>query len=118
MKFLIDRCAGRVVADWLRASGHDVAEARERGADPGDRVLLEWANAESRVLVTIDTDFGQLVFLDKQAHSGIVRLPDVPAKRRILIMEDLLNRFSRQLGDRAIITVRGGRVRISRTETD
>ncbi|HYJ87193.1 MAG TPA: DUF5615 family PIN-like protein [Pyrinomonadaceae bacterium] len=118
MKFLIDRCAGKVVADWLRAAGHDVLEARERGADPGDRVLLEWATAESRVLLTIDTDFGQLVFLDKAAHCGLVRLPDVPAKQRVLIIEDLLARFSQEMGDRAIITVRGGRVRISRTEID
>lgn len=117
MRFLIDRCAGRVVADWLRATGHDVVEARERGADPGDRVLLEWANAESRVLVTIDTDFGQLVFLEKQAHSGIVRLPDVPARQRVLIIEDLLTRFMQELEERAMITVRGGRVRISRFET-
>ena len=118
MKFLIDRCAGKVIADWLRAAGHDVLEARERGAHPGDRVLLEWATAESRVLITIDTDFGQLVFLDKAAHCGLVRLPDVPAKQRVLIMEDLLTRFSQELEERAIITVRGGRVRISRTEMD
>jgi hypothetical protein len=65
-----------------------------------------------------DTDFGQLVFLDKAAHCGVVRLPDVPAKQRVLIMEDLLTRFSQQLADRAIITVRGGRVRISRSESD
>lgn len=117
MKFLIDRCAGRIVADWLRQAGHDVLEARERGADPGDRVLLEWATQESRVVVTIDTDFGQLVFLDKAAHCGIIRLPDVPARQRVLIMEDLLTRFSQELGNRAIITVRGGRVRISRAET-
>lgn len=118
MKFLIDRCAGKMIADWLRAEGHDVVEARERGADPGDRVLLEWATAESRVVITIDTDFGQLVFLDKVAHCGLVRLPDVPATERVLIMKDLLGRFSQQLDDRAIITVRGGRVRISRTETE
>ena len=120
MKFLIDRCAGKVIADWLRAAGHDVVEARDAlrsGADPGDRVLLEWAKAESRVLLTIDTDFGQLVFLEQAAHCGLVRLPDVPAKQRVLIMEDLLTRFSQQLEERAIITVRGGRVRISRTET-
>lgn len=43
MKFLIDRCVGKLVADWLRAAGHDVLEARERGGDPGDRVQLEWA---------------------------------------------------------------------------
>ena len=59
MKFLIDRCAGKVIADWLRAQGHDVVESRERGPDPGDRILLEWAKNESRIVVTIDTDFGQ-----------------------------------------------------------
>jgi uncharacterized protein with PIN domain len=58
VKFLVDRCAGRRLADWLRAKGHDVIESRERGPDPGDRVLLKWAAREERVLVTIDTDFG------------------------------------------------------------
>ena len=43
MKFLIDRCAGRLLADWLRDQGHDVVESRELGPDPGDRALLEWA---------------------------------------------------------------------------
>jgi Domain of unknown function (DUF5615) len=52
VKFLIDRCAGHRLAEWLRAQGHDVVESRERGPDPGDRVLLEWAGAEDRILVT------------------------------------------------------------------
>lgn len=42
MRFLIDRCAGRLIADWLRNQGHDV-ESRELGPDPGDRALLDWA---------------------------------------------------------------------------
>jgi predicted nuclease of predicted toxin-antitoxin system len=32
MKFLIDRCAGRLIADWLRQQGHDVVESRELGS--------------------------------------------------------------------------------------
>ena len=59
MKFLIDRCAGRILADWLRKQGHDVVESRELGPDPGDRALLDWAAKETRILVTIDTDFGE-----------------------------------------------------------
>ena len=35
MKFLIDRCAGRLIADWLRKQGHYVVESRELGPDPG-----------------------------------------------------------------------------------
>jgi len=57
MRFLIDRCAGTLIAQWLRAQGHDVLESRERGPDPGDHILLAWAAQESRILVTIDTDF-------------------------------------------------------------
>ena len=36
MKFLVDRCAGATLAQWLRDKGHDVREARERSPDPGD----------------------------------------------------------------------------------
>src|SRR5678810_1318330 len=87
MRFLIDRCAGRLVADWLRKQGHDVVESRELGPDPGDRALLEWAANEARILITIDTDFGQLVYVDNVAHAGIIRLPDVPSLSLIHISE-------------------------------
>jgi predicted nuclease of predicted toxin-antitoxin system len=63
MKFLVDRCAGHRLAEWLRSQGHDVLESRELGQDPGDRELLERAAADGRVLVTIDTDFGELVYV-------------------------------------------------------
>lgn len=115
MKFLIDRCAGRLIAQWLRTQGHDVVESRERGPDPSDRVLLKWAANESRILITIDTDFGQLIFVENAPHCGLIRLPDVPAKERLRLIEDLLIRFSTQLEESAIITVRGGRVRISKS---
>lgn len=62
MRFLIDRCAGKTLADWLRQRGHDVLESQEGGADPGDRNLLVWAVSERRVLVTMDKDFGKLIF--------------------------------------------------------
>ncbi|HEX2270944.1 MAG TPA: DUF5615 family PIN-like protein [Pyrinomonadaceae bacterium] len=114
MKFLIDRCAGRILADWLRNEGHDVVESRELGPDPGDRFLLEWASKEARILVTIDTDFGELVFLENLPHAGLVRLPDVPSHERQLIMKDLLTRHKSDLENGAIITVRGGRIRISK----
>ena len=88
-------------------------ESRERGADPGDRVLLEWAAREARVLITIDTDFGQLVFLEGQRHCGLIRLPDVPSNERIAIIKDVVERFEKELESRAVITVRSGKIRIS-----
>lgn len=114
MRFLIARCAGRRLADWLRDQGHDVVESRERGADPGDRTLLEWASSAQRVLVTMDKDFGQFIFADNASHSGLVRAPDVPTIRRIDLMARLLRDHTRELAEGAILTVRGERIRISR----
>ena len=114
MKFLIDRCAGHRLARWLAEQGHDMVESRDRGPDPGDRVLLKWAAAEGRVLVTMDKDFGEFIFTENLPHCGLVRLPDVPVNARIALMEKVLAGYSKDLENNAIVTVRGGRIRISR----
>jgi predicted nuclease of predicted toxin-antitoxin system len=69
------------------------------------------------VLITVDQDFGHLIFVEERSHRGLIRLPTCPAKERIAIIADLLARHFDALADRAIITVRGGRVRISRPLT-
>jgi hypothetical protein len=61
----------------------------------------------------MDKDFGTLVFEEQKAHSGLVRLPDVPAKRRIELMAALLQEHTDALVSGAVLTVRGGRVRVS-----
>jgi predicted nuclease of predicted toxin-antitoxin system len=114
LKFLIDRCAGRRLAEWLRLGGHDVVEARELGPDPGDRALLRRAEREGRVLVTIDTDFGHILFVEGGLHAGLVRLPDVPAEQRCLLMAEVLERHAADLDARAVVTVGRTTIRISR----
>ena len=117
MKFLVDRCAGRRLADWLARQDHDVLEARNLGPDPGDSELLRRAESEGRVVITIDTDFPKLVHMGGQGHAGMVRLPDVPAGRRIALLSEVLIRHTSELGAGAIITVKGGKIRISRSES-
>jgi predicted nuclease of predicted toxin-antitoxin system len=112
VRFLVDRCAGSRLAAWLRSQGHEVLESRALGPDPGDRALLEYA-AEGRILVTIDTDFGELVYVGQVPQAGLVRLPDVPAAQRITLMAEVLERYRHALETQAIITVRSGRIRIS-----
>ena len=62
----------------------------------------------------MDKDFGEFIFVEKAPHCGLIRLPDVPTHTRIALMEKLLTKHSHDLADQAIITVRGGRIRISR----
>ena len=113
MRFLVDRCAGGRLAEWLRHDGHDVLEAWALGPDPGDRVLLELAHSTNRVVITIDTDFGEWVYLHNAPHAGLLRLPDVPAEQRIAFVSEVITLHRQALEDRSVVTIRGGRIRIS-----
>ena len=80
---------------------------------PATGALLELAAMESRVLITIDTDFGELVYRHDVSHAGLLRLPDVPAEQRIVLVTAVIDRHGEALENRAIVTVRGERIRIS-----
>jgi predicted nuclease of predicted toxin-antitoxin system len=118
VRFLIDRCAGRSLAEWLSNNGHDALEAQTIGPDPGDRALLELAESENRILVTIDKDFGELIYLHSAPHAGLIRLPDVRRSRRIEIIAEVIEQYSHELEERALITVQGRHVRVSRPPTN
>ena len=113
MKFLVDLCVGPRLADWLRAQGHDVVESRRLGPDPGDQALLEHAKSEGRMLVKIDTDFGRLLYVRRFQHAGLVRLRDVPGPQRITLMARVVRQHRLALESGAVITIRGGRIRIT-----
>ena len=87
----------------------------KRGSEVGilGIALLEWAATEGRVLITIDQDFGEIIFSENARHAGLIRLPDVPAEKRIELIEGILSSRSAEILERSVVTVRGGRVRIS-----
>ena len=54
----------------LRLRGHDVAWVRIDAPGSSDRQVLERAQAENRVLITFDKDFGELAFRANLPASG------------------------------------------------
>ena len=114
MRFLVDRCAGRRLTEWLARQGHDALDARDVGPDPGDRALLERAVSENRILITTDKDFGELIHLHGTRHTGLIRLPDVRMTERIALVGHVLQYHGQAIEERAMITIRSGRIRISR----
>lgn len=115
MKFMVDVCAGRRLAAWLRDKGHEAWEVRDRASDLDDEDILSWACEEDRVVVTTDKDFGTLAIALGQEHRGIIRLPDVPAAARQRLMEQVLSRHQQDLEARAIITVSRHHIRVRHT---
>lgn len=90
--FLVDESAGRAVADFLRADGHDVLSAADslRGVD--DETVLARAEAEGRILVTNDKGFGQLVYGLERPAAGVVllRLADERPKNKVRVLREVL----------------------------
>lgn len=57
----------------LREQGHDVAWVRSDAPGSSDAEVLARAQAEERILVTFDKDFGELAFRSRlPASSGVV----------------------------------------------
>jgi hypothetical protein len=54
-----------------------------------------------------------LVFRDAASRRGLIRLPAVPAGKRIELLRQLSAKHSSEMGAGAVITVRGNRVRIT-----
>jgi predicted nuclease of predicted toxin-antitoxin system len=57
----------------LRAAGHNVIWKRTEAPGSSDEAILARAQAENRILVTFDKDFGELVYrLGLPASCGII----------------------------------------------
>ena len=64
MRFLADMGVAMRIVEWLRAQGHDVNHLREEGLQrmPDGDIFLK-AATESRILLTFDLDFGEILAL-------------------------------------------------------
>jgi predicted nuclease of predicted toxin-antitoxin system len=112
LKILLDSCVWGGVKSELGQSGHDVVWCGDWPSDPGDQEVLAAAHRESRVLVTLDKDFGELAVVRRIPHSGIIRLASISARRQAAVCSDVLSRYGSELERGAMITVEPGRIRI------
>ena len=115
MKFLADEGVDGQIVSRLREDGHDVLYVAENIAGTTDEEILELANRDERILMTRDKDFGELVYREKRAHSGIIlnRLYELSSGRKAEIVSKVIQDFGEELiGSFTII--QPGRIRMKR----
>ena len=54
MRFIVDECTGPFVAEWLRASGHEVFSVYEEARGLGDDEVITAAYYGDYILITND----------------------------------------------------------------
>ena len=79
-----------------------------------DEDILVWAVKEDRIVITMDKDFGELVYQQNYSHRGVLllRLENEVSQRKIEVLSFILNEHIVSLPNRFCV-YQNGRIRIS-----
>ena len=113
LKFLVDAGVGKKVEKWLSDNHYNVKSVRDIYLKAKDSEILHLAVAESRMVITMDKDFGELVYNSGKAHSGvlILRLEDANGDQKVEIVKKILNEFGDKIQNKFCV-FQYGRLRI------
>ncbi len=116
MRLLLDQDVYAMTARFLRGLNHDVVTAADIGGSRApDEELLLIAQAQGRIFVTRDRDFGGLVFV-KDIGGGVIYLRSQPAIIHAVHeeLERVLQSYSETELQKAFVVVEPGRHRFRR----
>jgi predicted nuclease of predicted toxin-antitoxin system len=114
MRVLLDSCVTGKARAVVEAADHDVIWVGDWPRDPGDEQILRIALSESRIVVTIDKDFGELAIARGIEHCGLIRLVGFRAKEQGTMIIELLAKYAEELQAASIVTADRWRVRVRR----
>ena len=99
MKFLVDVGVGMRVQSWLQSQKYDSKAVRTLDPRMSDRDIIQLAADEQRMVITMDKDFGELVYHSGMTHCGILllRLEDANSAEKIAVLESILNNYAEQI---------------------
>ena len=91
---LVDENAPRCLVEALREAGYDVVWVREIRRGMNDEEIISLSIDESRVIMTFDKDFGELIYRSRRRVLGVilVRISDNEVSKRAVL--DFLGKYS------------------------
>jgi predicted nuclease of predicted toxin-antitoxin system len=118
VRFLVDQNLSPLVAEGLVAAGHDAVHTDALGlARASDAIILQRAETENRVVVSADTDFGDLLVLHASRKPSIILLRR-PVERRadqvVALLVANIPAVEEDLESGAIVVLDSDRVRSRR----
>ena len=101
LRFLVDVGVGKSVETYLINAGFDTKAVRDINPKMKDREIIQYAVQEKRIIITLDKDFGELVYHLSMQHSGILllRLDDATGPDKLKVIKHLLTHYSNQIAN-------------------
>lgn len=115
MKFLVDECPPARLAVTLCAYNHDAIHVADRGLNgKSDTDVMALAVAENRILISADTDFGELLAASGAAAPSLILLRGFGGRpdTRISVILANLAQLEEYLLAGAIVVINESRIRV------
>ena len=115
LRFLVDVGVGKKVEEWLLRNGYgyDLKAVRDINPKMEDAKILSIAVSENRMVVTMDKDFGELVYNSGLPHSGVLllRLEGAESNEKVKAIAKILTEYWDRLPNNFCV-FQHGRLRI------
>lgn len=110
---------GRIIEEWLANQGFNIIAITNTNPEMADYEIIELANQEDAIIITMDKDFGELIFKDQSSHKGILllRLEDAVAEEKLSAIQNIFPVRASQLKNNFCV-YQNGRLRIRNKHND
>ncbi len=96
LKFLVDVGVGKKVEEYLLEKKYDTKAVRLLDQGMPDQEIIRLAALEKRIVITMDKDFGELVYHSGMEHCGILllRLEDATGSEKQQVIAKILAKYA------------------------